>query len=124
MAYYLTLANVKEAAKKAYNENRLTAQNGGMCRYKQFVNGKDCVCAIGAAIEHLDLDFDKKVSLSGTEMEINSISVTNLPKVTDIILPSDPIEAQDIDDIQLAHDNWCVNKTTCNKERFLSLIYK
>jgi hypothetical protein len=96
-AITLTYDQVKAAARKAYDEKRLTAQNGGTCMYSQVLNGKACVCAVGAAFPP-DHPVMTKAGLSGK-------SVGQLVEAH--MLHTTPTDFNMIQALQWEHDNWC-----------------
>lgn len=50
MARIITNKELKKNAIAALMSGTLTAQTGGLCRYRQHIDGKDCVCVLGATL--------------------------------------------------------------------------
>lgn len=93
--------DVKAAARKAYKEERLAAQQGEPCKY--FADDKpigSCVCAIGAAIPKR---LAKKVQANdsnGWKLEDLLIAFPDIFKV------ASARGRKTLERIQDAHDNW------------------
>lgn len=114
----LTLAAIKSAARKAYDENRLQAQH--VTSTPCYRNALGHVCAIGAALDEPTLE---------KYADNYQLTVTGLIKAQAIFAPrSDQHGAQAI---QFAHDDWLraarVNPpnsepVTSQRAEFLELI--
>lgn len=96
----ITLRDVVVAGRKAYEEGRLTAQNGGECMYRQEINGKECRCVVGAAMTDETLDqLEASSNMSGKV----SRDMTRLSGR--FTIPDSDLFA--IQDLQNEHDFWC-----------------
>lgn len=93
----ITLDEVKAAARHAYEQGRLTAQNGGDCQYSQYINGKECVCAVGAAFT---TEERRDLRIYGGNIR----SISNLFYSERVQIPGADLDR--IVEIQKAHDQW------------------
>lgn len=101
----LTLAAVKEAARKAYDEKRLTAQNpnrpdnNGACVYNggKLVDDRQCGCAIGVGLPPELFDWFG-------EFDNRCKNRRNVGLFIDLIFKVDHHDG--FCDIQQAHDRW------------------
>jgi hypothetical protein len=116
----LTLDKVKTACRAAYEAGTLIAQHP-RCTYG-YERGKNGAyhCAIGCALDRKTLN---KINRTNK----HSISVDDLD--ADDLLQINPDELPDIQDIQVAHDNWfnfvqnrCVAQIDESRAYFLKLI--
>lgn len=94
---FTTITAVKQAAMRAYKAKRLTAQNGGACVYQENLNGKVCVCGIGASIP----------AAARKKLELNSYNDDNIDSLFDKGVFKAPAKIKKrLLEIQRAHDHW------------------
>jgi hypothetical protein len=95
--FHLTVANIIEAGRKAFDEERLQAQNGvGACTYRDPFTKLPCV--VGAAIP------DEVFAIIDKRGHNASAISTLLTMEDDPILTCDPAELQLICNLQNTHD--------------------
>ena len=109
----LTLAKVKENARRAYDENRLTAQHGGSCVYR---DDRGHVCAIGASVP------ESVATALTSEQQASTVSML----AGDVFIVGKR-ELPLIREIQAAHDSWTSRSSTSvskrtQRSRLLKLI--
>lgn len=104
--FTLTLAAVKEAARKAYDEGRLTAQNPDRPNPKPCVydggkatDGRPCNCAVGAALP-------PNVLAVIVARELNNCGITVSDFKGIISFPDGSDEVIEICSLQMRHDTW------------------
>lgn len=111
-----TIPMLKQAAKKAYDEKRLTAQHyEGRCLYTQRIGDKDYVCAIGAALPAdllTDLAFNEKANRISVGGDLHASRWTF----------EDEDTRQFAKKLQGAHDRWTQGGSPGAKTEFLELI--
>lgn len=108
--FHLTLEAVTIAARKAYDERRLTAQNGGDCVYRDRRTG--CRCAIGWAMPD-DL-LDRLGRLGLMEEAIYFLE-------SDLVMAAN-MDMDMISGLQSAHDGWVIDQRKCQEAEFLKQL--
>jgi hypothetical protein len=105
----LTLEGVREAARRAYDEGRLTAQHPDpgqrMCFYRIGTYG----CAVGVALTDETIKLVREWNLNGT----NFLDLLGRG-VLEVALPED---LSSIREIQVRHDAWCEASRDADPER-------
>jgi len=94
----ITLEQVKEAARKAYEAGTLTAQlspDNAYCKY-HIGNAR---CAVGACLTDETL---KEIDKRGINAQHVGMVIAK-----GVVAVENPDEVQEIVSIQVAHDNWC-----------------
>lgn len=96
MLQKITLAEVLAAGRKAYEEKRLQAQNGGesYCTYR---DNKGCPCVVGAAMTVETLD-------SLRDNGRNKMGIGDLARREFVSIPEEDVA--EITRLQAAHDQW------------------
>lgn len=94
----LTLKRVKAAARKAYDEKRLTAQHPDKSKRECVYTSGKYGCAIGVALNATTL---KKIA----DQQLNADAGVECLMNEDVILVSDE-EVTSLSVIQTAHDKW------------------